>query len=307
MKTYNLLLAILLLACTSCTKDSAVGAPEFNVELQTLSVKAGTAVVFNFKGSLDMLSFYSGEIGRSYDFANVNRKFESKISLLFDSQVLDGTQDNQFSVLASSDFNGVYDLEHIHLANWTDLTSRFRLAGHVDNRVLVPSGEMQVNDVFAVNKPVYLAFKYVTKPQTLNGRYNLWRVQNLLLQAEDEVNGKVSVMTQSAGAWKMIQSSNYDANRGSILTNNITFMGNGTNKDVETEAWVISKAVSVVAKIDLGPDRPVAIKSLSDPTLKSYSYIYEKQGTYTATFVGTNANLNETKREIKQITIVVNP
>ncbi|MNE99959.1 hypothetical protein D3C80_1987110 [compost metagenome] len=51
----------------------------------------------------------------------------------------------------------------------------------------------------------------------------------------------------------------------------------------------------------------MAIKSLSDPTLKSYSYIYEKQGTYTATFVGTNANLNETKREIKQITIVVNP
>ncbi|MNL34319.1 hypothetical protein D3C87_1562870 [compost metagenome] len=132
-------------------------------------------------------------------------------------------------------------------------------------------------------------------------------MQNLLLQSEDEVNGKVSVMTQAAGAWKMIQSSNYDANRGSILTNNITFMGNGTNKDVETEAWVISKAVSVVTKIDLGPDRPVAIKSLSDPTLKSYSYIYEKQGTYTATFVGTNANLNETKREIKQITIVVNP
>jgi hypothetical protein len=307
MKTYNLLFAILLLACTSCTKDSVVATPEFNVELQTLTVKAGTAVVFNFKGSLDMLSFYSGEIGRNYDFANANRKFESKMSLLFDSQILDGSQDNQFSVLVSSDFNGVYDLEHIHLANWTDLTSRFRLASHADNRVLVPSGEIQMNDVFALNKPVYLAFKYVTKPQTLNGRYNLWRVQNLLLQSEDEVNGKVSVMTQAAGAWKMIQSSNYDANRGSILTNNITFMGNGTNKDVETEAWVISKAVSVVTKIDLGPDRPVAIKSLSDPTLKSYSYIYEKQGTYTATFVGTNANLNETKREIKQITIVVNP
>lgn len=307
MKRYNLFLAILIMACISCTKDSAVDTPEFNVDAETFTVKAGTPVVFNFKGSPDMLSFYSGETGRSYDFASANRKFESKITLLFDSQILDGSQDNQFSVLASSDFNGTYDLDNIHAANWTDITSRFRLATHADNRILVPSGEMQVSDLFAGNKPAYLAFKYITKPQTLNGRYNLWRVQNMLLQSEDEINGKVLVMNQAGGAWKMIQSSNYEANRGSIISNNITFMGNGTNKDVETEAWVISKSVSAATKTDLGPDRPVAIKSLSDPTLKNYSYVYTKKGTYTATFIGINADLNETKKEVKQMTIVVSP
>lgn len=307
MKRYNLFLAILVMVGISCTKDSAVATPDFNVEPQTLTVKAGTAAVFNFKGNPDMLSFYSGETGRSYEFASANRKFESKITLLFDSQILDGSQDNQFSVLASSDFNGAYDLDNIHAATWIDVTSRFRLASPADNRVLVSSGESQVTDLFAGNKPVYLAFKYITKPQTLNGRYNLWRVQNMLLQSEDEINGKVLVMNQAGGAWKMIQSSNYEANRGSIITNNITFMGNATNKDVETEAWAISKSVSAVTKTDLGPDRPTSIKTLSDPTLKNYSYVYTKQGTYTATFVGINANLNQTKKEIKQVTIVVSP
>lgn len=307
MKRSNLFLAILIMACISCTKDMDVDTPEFNVDAETLTVKAGMPVVFNFKGSPDMLSFYSGETGRSYDFFNTNRKFESKITLLFDSQILDGSQDNQFSVLTSSDFNGTYDLDNIHAANWTDVTSRFRLASHVDNRVLVPSGEMEVSDLFAGNKPVYLAFKYITKPQTLNGRYNLWRVQNMLLQSEDEINGEVLVMNQAGGAWKMIQSSNYEAKRGSIISNNITFMGNGTNKDVETEAWVISKSVSAATKTDLGPDRPVAIKSLSDPTLKNYSYVYEKKGTYTATFIGISADLNETKKEVRQVTIVVSP
>lgn len=166
--------------------------------------------------------------------------------LKFDSQILDGKQENQLSILISSDFKGKYDLENINAAKWTDITNRFRLATHADNRVLVPSGDAKISDLIPKDKPFYIAFKYITKPQTTNGRYNLWRIQNLLLQSVVKDTAKIAVMPQSAGAWKLLQSSNYDLKRGYIYLNNITFVGNapeGAKKDEQTEGWAISKAI----------------------------------------------------------------
>ncbi|MFA4869470.1 MAG: DUF5017 domain-containing protein [Pedobacter sp.] len=308
MKIYLFFLTFLLFTASACKKEIEIVTPDFDVENQELTVKVNESLTFNFKGTSDIISFYSGENGSSYAYVDQSRALESDISLKFDSQILDGKQENQFSVLVSSDFNGTYDLANLDKADWINITDRFRMATHEDNRALVPSGEIKITDLIVNNKPIYIAFKYITKPQTTYGQYNLWRIQNLLLQSSDEINGKVSMMAQSAGGWKSIQSSNYEPNRGYIYTNNITFTGNATNgpkKDDETEAWVVSKSIPAVTVTDLGPDRSVAIKSISDPALKSYSYTYSKTGKYTATFVGLNANLDRTKQVAKQVTVTV--
>lgn len=310
MKKYILYLAFLSILSSACKKELVVDSPKLEIDPSEVNVKANSKITFSLKGNPDIISFYSGEFGASYEFVQESRKLSTDISLKFDSQILDGTQENQFAVMISSDFNGTYDLANIKTATWTDVTSRFRMATPGDNRVLVSSGEAKINDLIVNNKPIYIGLRYLTKSQPLFGQFNLWRVQNLLLQSTDQLNGTVAVMTQANGAWKSIQSSNYDANRGSILTNNITFQGNsptGPNKDQDTEAWAISKIIPVSTLTDLGPDKALPIKSLSDPALKSYTYTYTKPGKYTAAFVAINGGLKENKKLMKQVNITVTP
>lgn len=296
----------LLVLLNACKKQEEVVSPQFDVQLASATVKANTPVVFNFSGEPGILSFYSGEVGKDYNF-NGGRIVKYKYLLNFDSQILDGAQENQFSVLVSSDFKGLYNLDEVHAATWKDITSKFRIATHADNRALVGSGEQDITDALANKKPVYIAFRYIARPETANGKFNLWRVQNLFLQTESDYNGRIAVIEQSGGAWQAVKSANYEANRGYIYTNNITFQGNASNKEVEHEAWVISKAINVTTEDDLGPDLPTAIKSVSDPVLHSYEYTYTKAGTYIATFAAINANVNETKKVIKQIKVTVTP
>lgn len=301
------LLPICLLAFLgSCKKQDKVVEPEFEVQLANVAAKVNEPVIFNFKGEPGFLSFYSGEITKDYSYTG-GRVVKYQYLLNFDSQILDGAQENQFAVLVSSDFNGTYTLDNVKAANWTDITSKFRIAAHADNRVLVSSGERDITDALVNNKQVYIAFRYIARPETANGKFNLWRVQNLLLQTESDYSGKTSVMAQSAGAWQAVKSANYETNRGYIYTNNITFQGNASNKEVEHEAWVISKAINVKTEEDLGPDLPTAIKSMSDPVMHNYPYTYTKEGIYTATFVAINADVKETKKVIKQVQITVTP
>lgn len=306
-KTIIFLIPIyLLLFLTSCEKNEEITEPEFEIQSTNTTVKVNEPVTFNFSGKPDILSFYSGEVTKDYGFTT-GRTVKYKYLLNFDSQILDGAQENQFSVLASTDFNGTYTLENVKAAHWTDITAKFRIATYADNRALVGSGEQDISDALVNNKQVFIAFKYLARPETANGKFNLWRVQNLLLQTESDYNGKISVMSQSAGGWQSVKSSNYEANRGYIYTNNITFQSNATNKEVEHEAWAITKAINVKTIEDLGPDLPTTIKSVSDPVLRKYQYIYTKPGTYTATFMAINANVNETKKVIRQIKITVIP
>lgn len=301
------LLPIGLLAyLSSCKKQEQVVAPEFDVQVTNATVKAKEPVTFNFTGSPGFLSFYSGEITKDYNYTG-GRVVKYQYLLNFDSQILDGAQENQFAVLVSSDFNGTYTLDNVKAAHWTDITSKFRIATPADNRALVGTGETDITDALVNNKPMYIAFRYIARPETANGKFNLWRVQNLLLQTESDYSGKTAIMAQSAGAWQAVKTDNYEANRGYIYTNNITFQANATNKEVEHEAWVISKAINVKTEDDLGPDLPTAIKSMSDPTLHSYPYTYTKTGTYTATFIAINADVKATKKVIKQVKITVIP
>ncbi len=305
MKNIIFLLGLSLILLNACKKDVEVKDVEFNVVKVSETAKTGLPVQFSITGNPDIISFYSGEIGSEYDFVG-SRILKPAYSLIFDSQILDGTQPNQFSVQASTDFNGTYDLENIKKATWTDISNLFQLASPANNRTFVSSGEKDISNLIVDGKPLYIALKYITKPQTINGRYNLWRVQNLLIQSSDDFNGKTTLTNQAGAGWRIILSPNYEPNRVTSTTS-ITMMGNGTNRDVETEAWVVSRALAVPSQINLGNEKSLAIKSVTDVALSNFNYSYKKPGTYKASFVAINAGGNETKKLVKQLDVVVNP
>lgn len=301
----NFIIAITAITLISCNKENKVEAPAFDVTATTNTVKAKSEITFTLTGNPELISFYSGAILHDYDLKG-SRIINTKVTMTFNSQILDGAQPDQFAVMVSSDFNGTYDLQNINAAHWTNINERMRLATADDNREFVPSGKVDVSDLVVANKPLYVGFKYITKPQTANGRYNLWRVESFLLSAVNEIDS-TALLTQSGGGWKLAVSDNYEANRSTITGTRITLIGNATNKEVLTEAWAISKAVTTATQTNLGPDRPVAIKSVADAPLRTYTFVYDKPGNYTATFVGINANLGGEKKKIIQLPIVVTP
>jgi hypothetical protein len=94
----------------------------------------------------------------------------------------------------------------------------------------------------------------------------------------------------------------------SVAATRITMLGNSFTpaNDPLTESWAVSRSFNA-GKIDAGPDYPVGIKGVANPTLTTYTYKYAKAGTYKVYFVGTNANAYESKQAVKEIDITITP
>lgn len=82
---------------------------------------------------------------------------------------------------------------------------------------------------------------------------------------------------------------------------NGSFFIHGTAKEYEWKtAWLVSDPINITA---CKPDQGVSVKNLSQD-IRSYSYTYEKVGTYRATFLITNANYKHDDSQV--YTVVVN-
>jgi len=94
--------------------------------------------------------------------------------------------------------------------------------------------------------------------------------------------------------------------RGARIETNgaLRFNGNHLTKEVTTESWGITKAFTV-DKVDLGPDRPVAVKGTIDPQLNNFSFNYTKSGTYKAVFVATNATYKGQASVVREIEVII--
>lgn len=180
---YNILFGTLLMA--SCSKELEVEkAPDFDVTTETATFKAGQPVMFNVTGGeAHIISFYSGETLKDYAFKD-GRAIDVKAvgaTMDFTSSLQGGAQANQLSILASTDFNGDYSsLAKVKAATWTDITSRFAIG---TTAAFVASGVKDISDLMVAGKPIYIAFKYVTKPQAVNGLARQWFIQNFAIKS----------------------------------------------------------------------------------------------------------------------------
>lgn len=295
----------------SCKKEAPVSEPNFNVTGYDITTTIDTLgnevkqVTFNFSGDAAVISFYPGILGNDYAYRE-GRILDVKALLSsFSTTLNNGTQNNQLTVMASTDFNGTYDIINIHAATWADITSRYVLNTR-DASASLPSGTVNIADLLVDGKPLYFGFRYICKPQSVNGVNSTWRIRAFSMQSQTDL-GTASLATLTTADWKLTNDGTIvDAGRGAAIESSgaIRFNGNHMNTNVQTESWAISKAFQI-DKTDMGPDRAIAIKSTINPRLNSYSFNYTNPGIYKVAFVASNANYEGQASVVREIEVTV--
>lgn len=298
MKAINYLVVLLmLLGFAGCKKTVEITTPEFEVTTEKKTYAVGEEVKFLLNGDPGMISFYSGEPGSDYAYMEGRILSVDQLNMSFNTSMSFGTQLGQYSVLASTDFNGKYDITNVKAATWKDITSRFALA---TNATYVSSGIKNVSDLIVEGKPLYIVLRYIDDPAK-PGTANNWLTQNFLLQSSTVLGTKTLL---DLTGWTILYEGPKEPARSSVSTATITLRGNAIAPRVYTEDWCISKAVET-GKVDMGPDRPVPIKTYRDAKLDSFTYKYAKAGVYKVYFVGYNANIYGSQSVTRSVEITV--
>lgn len=214
---------------TSCTKELSVNdAPNFGVTLESSTYQAGEEVVFNITGNADVISFYSGEVSNDYTFKDgrIVALEDQGATMTFTSAVTGGAQEDQFSVWISTDFDGNYeDIESVRAASWTDVTSWFELG---TSATFLASGPADISDLIEPGKPLYVGFKYITKPQAENGLARNWMIQTFTLTSNTLFNDVNVPITDQASAGFAIVDEDPDNTpaRSQITATRVSLLGN---------------------------------------------------------------------------------
>ncbi|MEO5998713.1 MAG: DUF5017 domain-containing protein [Chitinophagaceae bacterium] len=232
MKFRYCFLLLALLVMISCKKTLDVkDAPDFTVTTDANTYKVNDLIRFKIEGSADIISFYSGEVYRDYAFKDgrVVDVSGQKDSLSFNSGVAPGTpagtQLNQFSILASTDFSGNYnDLTSVKVATWKDITSRFTLG---TTATLVKSPTQNITDLVVAGKPIYFSLKYISKPQVANGYARQWLTENFTITSSVRLNDVPVVITDQVHAgFRIVDQNPVNAPaRSQVTTTRVTLYG----------------------------------------------------------------------------------
>lgn len=298
-KYYLMLMSVVLFSCEKHQLDD----PALEVTADKTTIKAGGSVTFKFEGSPQMLSFYSGEFLKDYNYVTSSRALKNCYLSFSSATVATIQQANQLAVLVSADFDGKYAIDNIKAATWVDITKRFTLA---NNATVTPSTEVDIMDLAAAGKPLYLAFRYTTRPQTEFLAANDWNITAVLLKSKFD-DGEVTLMDYGSGSnFSVFSYGNKQAGRSLVNSTTIQFKGNATAelKEEYTEDWGISRAI-YISPNDLGNDKATALKLFREAKKESYTYTYSKAGTYTATFIAETNNVYGNKKVVRQIEITV--
>lgn len=229
MKTYNYIICIGMLLLASCNKELLVSdAPDFDVTVESASYAVGEEVVFRLSGHADMISFYSGQIGSDYEFRDgrVVELSDQGAVLSFSSAVTGGAQANQLSVLVSTNFDGNYEsLASVKTATWTEITNRF---SYGTNETFAASGNIDISDLVVPGSPLYVAFKYLTRPQLENGLARTWMIQSFVLASTYQFNGaSLTFSDQALAGFRIVDEDPVNAPaRSQVTTSRITLLGN---------------------------------------------------------------------------------
>jgi len=293
------------LIVSSCEKKKEL-VPAFDVTASAQTIKAGEALTFNFTGEAGVLYFYSGEFGNEYEYKEGRVLGLDTATLSFQTKVQFGTQANQLRVMVSKDFNGEYTIPSVRSATWTDITDRFVLSS---STATISSTVQDITGLIDPERPLYIAYKYTTLPQTANGVHRTWTIYNTTLTTITALGTSV-LADQKTSAWTLVQTSNINDPARALIaagSGTLTLRSNsGTNTDVETEIWAVSKPMDL-GKVDLGPDKSLPIKNTLDNRMDSYKHVYTKPGTYEAVFVASNVSVYGQEQVSKEITVVVEP
>lgn len=309
----NMLVCCLLLC--ACEREMQVETPDFCLNVGAEEVRAGEAVVFRFAGSADYIAFYSGEPRSDYAFRTgrtVTPGWENLLS--FDTEITAGEQADQLSVLVTDRFNGDYgDWDNLIRTDWTDITEWFRLAG---GKGITPSTAQELSAFTRPGKPLYLAFRYRTRPQTEFGTASRWVVSGLRIVSRTQESGEVVLYDLLDAGFRLVDpfARTEAACRTAVSQTQLALQGNlyGPDADgamqgvdIPTEHWVVSRALDLTSPRSAGPDRSVSVKGYSQPMPAGYTYVYDTPGVYDAVFVASCQSIEHRKEVVRSVRITV--
>lgn len=281
-----------------CNKKE-VSALDFDVTTSKTTYKVGDSVVFNFSGNPDFITFYSGESGHQYQYANRDFAIGTP-QLQFTSYRQYGIHDSTLHLLVSKDFKSSYTTGGVDSASWTDITSKAILSTGTDQTA---SGKIDLSAFSgADNAPVYLAFKYL---DSSNGTSSLrtWTIQNLAVNTILQDSSSIAVATLATAGWKTVTVSTPAA--AWIITTTGTSpslkINGGAAGGPLNYNWVISGGLFLNKVM---PDAGVVLKNIS-ARLSSYTYQFSKPGIYNVTFAVSNENIYGKKATTRSIPITV--
>ncbi|NNU34030.1 DUF5017 domain-containing protein [Mucilaginibacter sp. S1162] len=159
-KCFGVGLAVLLIS-PGCKKQP-IETPNFDVSVEKTSYAVNEPVVFNFSGTADVVTFYSGVKSP----VNAEYKNKDRISVVGKPQLQftslrtgASTQTNTLSVLMSKDFVNAFNADDIQKATRVDLTSKATLSTGTDTQ----SGVIDLSGQYTPGTSVFPAFKYTAK------------------------------------------------------------------------------------------------------------------------------------------------
>ena len=302
-----------LLVLGGCN-ESIVEMPDMVVSTKEATYKVGKAVTFQLEGNPDFIYFYSGEVGKRYEFAK--RISASGIpQLQFTSLRVNGTQAGSLRLMVSQDFQGITvgdaaaTVTKITSATWTDITDKAILSSGSNTS----SGVIDLSEFAKLGKPVFIAFKYLAQAGSLQNKWTIsgLTVKNALTDgtAYTLANHTGTVITNygvtltSSPGWvsfSVINSYAWALSTSNMVITGATTVANATN---HAEAWALMGPVELTA---VTPDVATHLKGLGT-RLNSYSYTYNTAGTYAATFVGANNSISGGKEVIKTSYLTIVP
>lgn len=312
MKYILFLGTCLLLACN---KDNELATPNFEVSTKTSTYKKGAAVLFTFKGNPQLISVYTGESGKDYNYREGRALDVSGINLAFSSAVTnDGagtSQTGMFSLQVSSNFNGNYaSFANVQAATWTDVTDRLSKqegATTATSTLATPAEGIDLSDLRVAGKPLYIAYRYNIRPQSTNGIWRIWTFQGFSLTGNTS-SGKQTLGSIATTAFRVVQKNPEIISRTTTSATVLTLRHaeDPAAAETATENWIITQAFSNVNRIDFGPDLSIPIQGgTSAVEKKEYSYTFTKAGQYSVYFVAANVNLNGKMETIRKVDLTI--
>ncbi|HLU93531.1 MAG TPA: DUF5017 domain-containing protein [Membranihabitans sp.] len=229
MNYYRLILAgVFLWMNISCEKEIAVdSAPDLQVSADQTTYSVGEEALFHVSGFAEIISFYSGEVGNDYEFRDgrVVDVANNGAILSFTNAVQNGSQENQLSLFISTDFDGdTSSLASIKSATWVEVTDSFELS---TSSTFIPAGELDISS-FTESGPVYIAFRYITRPQMEHGDARQWMIENFEIATRDTIfDDRLTILNQSEmGFYVVDEDRTHNPSRSSVTPTRLSILGN---------------------------------------------------------------------------------
>lgn len=321
MKTNFFYIILLIAALSSCTKENEKMSPgtikiiPFDVKISTAEFKVGESVKFQFQGNADTVYFYSGEIGKDYNYINGREATVENPTLTIRTGSSYGHQ-KSLSILLSQDFKGDYSYAGVSAATWKDMTSKFSIPAPsygpdqtppvASNTVLQStSPAVNIGEFIEGDAPYYIAVRNNLKANSPGALTTQWYFYKTSFKFAGSVVGSpVDILTFDNADWAFVNEG-YTGTRATMpyLTPDppsaptSIFFGRNSPSQNAMDSWAVTKAIS--SKVSLGGDKGTIIKRETDLPLEQYTYLYTTPGEYDVTFQGINKDKTKSLVKLK--------